>query len=619
MAEKAAVASSSGTGRLSFRQVMRAAVWCGLVAGLAEGVIDLTMAHYHVPAILSVSALTYPFLFVAVGALVWLLTAWLHGKAHRAAVFALLAGTATYGIGRAMGTFAPQWQAGVSALGIAVMAAILGAMWAPGTIRVVRRTMPWLAVVALVCLVVIPAWGMWSARETIEELPAISRQSPNVLLIIVDTLRADHLTPYGYSRDTSPNIAQIAQQGTLFDTAISGSSWTLPSHATMMTGVYPHVHGVVTTRKELAPDSLTLPWRLREAGYRTAAFSANNFFFSRRYGLGQGFVHFGDYFFSPTDAWNQLALISNAYNEVNLLGWRENTLGRQTAEDINRAALRWILADKRPFFVALNYLDVHDPYVPPQPYRHMFSKKLNPGGLVNIGVNLLPHLSPVQMQDEMDAYDGGIRYDDAQIGKLLASFGEHGLLQNTLVIFTGDHGEAFGEHGLITHANALYFSLIHVPLIFRWPGHVPAGMRIAQPISTKDIGATVLALVGQDSRPFPGRSLAELWNGQPNSSQWPSPISELALMPFDPDFPDYYGPLNSIVTPTLQYIVDPREGPLLYAWPKDPREDHNLAHDPGYAGALSQLQSELKAELHAGPRVLTAADGSTPPTTKPNE
>jgi arylsulfatase A-like enzyme len=609
MAEKV-VASSSGAGRLNFSEVMRVAVWCGLVAGLGEGIVDLTMAHYHAPAMMSVSALTYPFLFAAIGALLWLVTAWLHGRPHRATVFALLAGTATYSIGRSMGTFAPQWQAGVSALGIAIMAAVLGAGWAGAAIRVVRRTLPWLAGAALACVVVIPAWGIWSGHEAMEDLPAISSQAPNVLLIIVDTLRADHLSVYGYERDTSPNLVQIAQQGTVFDTAISGSSWTLPSHATMMTGVYPHVHGVVSTQKELAAHSLTLPWRLREAGYRTAAFSANTFFFNRRYGLGQGFIHFGDYFFTPDDAWNQLALISNAYNEVNLLGWRRNTLGRQTAADINRAALKWILSEKRPFFVALNYLDVHDPYTPPQPYRHMFSKEHDPGGLINIGVNLLPHLTPAQIHEEMDAYDGGIRYDDTEIGKLLAALHEHGLLHNTLVIITGDHGEAFGEHGLITHANALYLPLIHVPLILRWPGHVPAGLRVAQPVSTKDIGATALALVGQTSRPFPGRSLAELWNGQVNASQWPLPISELAQARFDPDFPNYYGSLNSIVTPTLQYIIDPRKGPLLYAWPKDPGELNNLAHDHAYAGVLSQLQSELHAEMQAWPSVLTAADGA---------
>ena len=147
------------------------------------------------------------------------------------------------------------------------------------------------------------------------------------------------------------------------------------------------------------------------------------------------------------------------------------------------------------------------------------------------------------------------------------------------------------------------------PLILRWPDHVPAGLRVAQPVSTKDIGATVLALVGQTSRPFPGRSLAELWDGQANASHWPLPISELAQARFDPDFPNYYGPLNSIVTPTLQYIIDPREGKLLYAWPKDRGEVNNLAHDPSYAGVLSQLQAELQAELHAWPRVLTAADG----------
>jgi arylsulfatase A-like enzyme len=591
--------ASSGAVHFSFSEAMRLSVWCGLAAGLGEGLLDLTTAHYHAPAMLSLSALVYPFLFIAIGALAWLASGLLGGRARRAAFFALLAGTAAYSLGRAAGTYAPQWEAGVSAAGITVMAAILGARRPRAAMGVVRRSLPWMALAALVCVVAIPIWGMWSAHEALATLPAISSSRPNVLLVIVDTLRADHLRAYGYQRDTSPNIDLLARQGTLFDTAISASSWTLPSHATMMTGVYPDMHGVDSTKRQLAPHFLTLPWRLRQAGYRTAAFSANTFFFTRRYGLGQGFLHFGDFFQSPADALDQLALVSNAYDEINRLGWRKNLLGRQTAEDINRVALAWMLSDpRRPFFVALNYLDAHDPYLPPEPYRDMFSQHKNPGGRINIGVNLLPHLSPAELHEEMDAYDGGIRYDDAQIGRLLAALDQHGLLQNTLVIITGDHGEAFGEHGLITHANALYFPLIHVPLIFLWPGHVPAGVRVEQPVSTRDIGATVLALTGETRRPFPGRSLEGLWTGQADPGSWPPPISELAEMHFERDFPDYYGPLEAVVSPTMEFIIDPREGPLLYNWKTDPEETMDLMRDPRYKEVVPELALELWAQSH---------------------
>lgn len=575
------------------------AVWCGLVAGLGEGLLDLTAAHYHVPTMLSLSALVYPFLFAALGVLVWLLCAWLGGRARRPLFFALLFGTAAYSIGRAASTYAPQWQAGISAAGIAVMAGILGARRPGAAMGMVRRSLPWMAAAALVCVVAIPIWGMWSARKALAALPPIPSSRPNVLLVIVDTLRADHLGAYGYERNTSPNIDRLARQGTLFDTAISASSWTLPSHATMMTGVYADVHGVDSTKRQLAPHSLTLAWRLRQAGYRTAAFSANTFFFTRRYGLGQGFQHFGDFFLSPADALDQLALVSNAYDEINRLGWRKNLLGRQDAEDIDRAALAWILSrPRRPFFVTLNYLDAHDPYLPPQPYRDMFSQHRNPGGRINIGVNLLPHLSPAELHEEMDAYDGAIRYDDAQIASLLAALDQHGLLHNTLVIITSDHGEAFGEHGLITHANALFFPLIHVPLIFDWPGHVPAGVRVARPVSTRDIGATVLALTQETRLPFPGRSLEGLWNGKADPGAWPAPISELAEMHFDPDFPDYYGPLEAIISPTMEFIIDPRKGPLLYNWKTDPEENTDLMRDPRYKDLVPELALELWAESH---------------------
>jgi len=382
--------------------------------------------------------------------------------------------------------------------------------------------LPWMAAAALICVVAIPIWGMWSARRVMAALPEISGSHPNVLLVIVDTLRADHLRVYGYERDTSPNIDRLARQGTLFDTAISASSWTLPSHATMMTGLYPDLHGVDSTKKQLAPHSLTLAWRLRQAGYRTAAFSANSFFFTRRYGLGQGFLHFGDFFLSPAGALDQLALVSNVYNEMVRLGWRKNLLGRLTADDINRAALAWILSGPhRPFFVTLNYLDAHDPYLPPQPYRDMFSQHHNPGGRINIGVNRLPHLSPAELHEEMDAYDGGIRYDDAQFGRLLAALDQHGLLQNTLVIFTSDHGCHFRTRNQ-EYKRSPHESSIHVPLMVQGPGFNNSQVLPQQPVHKAHVRrscrADSLRDLCRDARgispEYPIRRSSRLWSAE---------------------------------------------------------------------------------------------------------
>jgi arylsulfatase A-like enzyme len=150
---------------------------------------------------------------------------------------------------------------------------------------------------------------------------------------------------------------------------------------------------------------------------------------------------------------------------------------------------------------------------------------------------------------------------------------------------------------LLDHANALYFPLVHVPLVFYWPGHVPAGERIARPISTKDIAPTILALAGVPPDRLSGESLEALWSPHNDPSTWPLPISELAEMDdFVPQFPDYYGPLEAIVAPEAQYIVDPRLGPLLYDWKADPREVHNLIHDPRYQTLAAELGDDLRAE-----------------------
>ncbi|HEV2387109.1 MAG TPA: sulfatase [Candidatus Acidoferrales bacterium] len=582
-------------------QTVCVSAWFGLMAGLVEGILDLTVNHFHAPAILGVSVLFDLCLFVALGGLAWVVARTLRRRLPASVLLPLLSGILVYGWARTAAPREPEWEALIPAGSAAVIALLAGIVWPRQTAGFARKALPWTAAVAAACLIGIPVYGAWAERQARAALPAISPAAPNVLLVIVDTLRADRLSGYGYGRSTSPNIDRLAREGVAFDAAIAVSSWTLPSHASMMTGVYPDADGVETVSDQLRPRTLTLPWAMREGGYRTAAFSANMFLFNRRVGLGQGFMRFGDFFFTPADAIAQIYYVSAASNLLSQLGWERNLLGRESAAGINRAALAWIASDRRPFFLVLNYFDVHDPYLPPQPYRDMFSHRDLPGPVLNIGENIFPQLTPAEIANESNAYDGAIRYADAQLGNLLEELSRRCLLRNTLLIVTSDHGEAFGEHGLVDHANALYFPLIHVPLVFRWPGHIPPGVRVAQPVSTKDIGATALALLGLRQTGLPGRSLEPLWTGGTRPERWPAPISELAQAHFARDFPNYYGPLESVVTRAFQYIVDPRLGPLLYDWPSDPAETRNLVRQDGYRAAARALAATFAAASRSNP------------------
>jgi arylsulfatase A-like enzyme len=595
---KSEIRNGARAAGLSLRGTLEIAAWFGLVAGFAEGLVDLTTGHFHAPAILCVTLVADVALFLAVG-LVWWLFARLLGLLRRnpGVIFFVFVLILLYCVQANLLVALSLTNLAVTTLGAALLTIGLE-MRRRGFLRLLKRSLPWLAAAAVVSLVAIPVQGWWAERQAMAALPGIAPDAPNVVLVILDAVRADHLSCYGYNRATSPTIDRLAKEGALFETAISPSSWTLPSHASIMTGTYPHIHQTDKSTDELPPGFSTLAWALREQGYRTAAFSANRFYFSRRNGLGQGFIRFGDFFLSPSDAMFQVHWVQAVQGFAVHRGWVHSFLGRQTAEEINRAALQWIDENHRPFFLALNYFDAHDPYVPPQPWRHRFSKKLDPGGRINIGENLLPKLTPAQLQDEMDAYDGAIAYEDHQLARLLEDLDRRGLLRNTLVVVTADHGEVFGVHGLFDHANALYFPLIHVPLVFAWPGYVPAGARVAQPVSTKDIAATILGLLGQPAD-LPGDSLEALWRPGADPSGWPLPIAELAAMQIDPRFPDYYGPLKTIVSPEAQYIVDPREGALLYDWKHDPKEVRNLVHDPQYQGLAAMLGEELGAEQTA--------------------
>jgi arylsulfatase A-like enzyme len=477
-----------------------------------------------------------------------------------------------------------------------------------------KKTTPWIVAAWAVAFVGIQGGKWLHERNAAANLATASSGAPNVLVIVVDTLRADHVSSYGYPRPTTPNLDRLAQQGVRFDNAISPCSWSLPSHVSLVTGLYQFEHGVGSVQPEPwlgwgnkgMGGFPTLGEALEHRGYRTGAFSANRTYFSRDLGFGRGFVHFEDYFHSASDAFvrtlygREFARIYLKRSEHSLVKRTLRKLGftslldqdaegsgsyggafgvRKRAEVIHQEVVDWVDRDRQhPFFAFLNYFDVHDPYGGPRAY---------------------PKPSWPQ-QTDVDAYDNGVKYVDDYIGRLMEELGRRGLTNNTLVIITSDHGEALGQHHLRTHGKALYLEQIHVPLVVWYPGHVPAGVTVTTPVTNAAIPSTIMDLVGAQ-KTFPSSSLSTLWQtgGVPN---WPDPLSELArnaisdkedqaaktLVPTSST-----GAMKSLVTTRWQFITHETMGDQLYDWVADPAESNNFAGKPQSQATAGEMKARM--------------------------
>jgi arylsulfatase A-like enzyme len=477
-----------------------------------------------------------------------------------------------------------------------------------------RRTLPWVAAAAVVAFIAIHG-GVWLRERIATGKLSGAAGSPNVVVVLVDTLRADHMSLYGYPRQTSTNIENIARQGVTFDNAIATASWTLPSHASLLTGRYPHEH-LAEIDAPMDARYATLSEVMRDRGYRTGGFSANLFYFTRRGGFDRGFIHFDDFFYSLGDVFYRTlwGRILNRYVS-DRLGWGEFPQGKR-AEDVNREMLHWVDGDSgKPFFAFLNYFDVHTPYLPPPAYRGKFTSATADAGTVDkwppvpqedlhILHDVDPYLyrvltSAKGFQQAIDAYDNSVAYVDDQIGNLFSELRRRGLDKNTIVIITSDHGEELLDHGMVHHRNALYRDLIRIPLVYWAPGRIPAGLRIAMPISAASLPATVLNLTGDGTQQtFPIPSLTQLWQQPGTDPGWPNPISELHRYIYQPhDYPAHNGWLKAIVAPRWQLIVSETMPAELYDWSVDPQEQHNLASDPAESALAAELNTELWSEV----------------------
>ncbi|PYX18062.1 MAG: hypothetical protein DMG84_01320 [Acidobacteria bacterium] len=498
----------------------------------------------------------------------------------------------------------------IMALGVAVAFTRWIAKREASSVTFWKKSTPWLAAVFLLTLWAIQG-GKWAHEKiAVARLPAAPQSAPNVLVIVLDTLRADHLSSYGYSRPTSPEIDRIASQGVLFENAIAPCSWSLPSHASLLTGRAPSEHGMQNVQAMPWPGwgekSLSgypaLGEVLRHRGYRTGAFSANRIYFTRNVGLGRGFIHFEDYFDSVGDSFvrtlygrefarlylnrSENSKVTRALRYLGLESWLDKDSEgsgdfggaygvRKRASAVNQELMQWIDRDRQhPFFAFLNYLDVHYSYGGPPGY---------PKPDWDRGTTV-------------DEYDAGLKYVDDYIGRLLREL-ERREARNTIVVITSDHGESLGAHGLSYHGAALYRELIQVPLIISYPQQIPKGLRVAVPVSITGIPGTVMDLLA-DREPgvFPGPSLSALWKSQNQQTNWPYPISELAqtdiTVPADRAVEGKIpiatnGWMRSLVAPRWHLITHEKFGHQLYDWTNDPKESNNLIDSPeGRATAL---------------------------------
>jgi len=297
-------------------------------------------------------------------------------------------------------------------------------------------------------------------------------KKPNVLLILADTLRADHLGSYGYQRQTSPNIDKFAEECLLFERALSTSPWTKTTVGSIMTSLYPNEHNAFKWADNLSNANLTLTEIFRNENFRTFSAQANHIITSR-YGFHQGF---------------------QVYKEV------KNDL----AENLSDEFITWVDGKKgRPFFAYLHFMDTHYPYRVPEDYQRTFAGEgqshLNLEKLIAQDIRILTEMGMPQSDRDyiVDLYDDSIKYFDIHFGRILDALKANQLLDNTIIVLLSDHGEEFWKHGSFGHGHTLYNELLHVPLMIRYPAILPV-KKVTFPVSLIDLYPTILSLARID-------------------------------------------------------------------------------------------------------------------------
>jgi arylsulfatase A-like enzyme len=625
--------------RLGALSIVVLSVWCGLVAGLLEtGVIILRKRYVDPNHFYGMSRhftwlipLAYCLLFLVVGLVLALIfCSGARGRRMAPRALAALALLPPFLV-----AFPRIYGAAVLLLATGVAARIVPALErrAGGFARTVRLTFP--IAVCLVMILAASCWGTDRLKQWREESrPFPQAPSPNVLLIVLDTVSARHLSLLGYNRPTSPTIDELATRGICFTRAQATSSWTLPSHASMFTGRWPHElsTGWFTPLEAAFP---TVAEFLGARGYATGGFAGNLAYCSSDSGLARGFGTYRDFVVPDLTTLHFATLVGRVVDGIQgiesvctyALGipllrspadliWRLFGKSRKEAAVINREFLDWLSARQRPdrpFFAFLNFYDAHYPYDLPAGGIHRFGavpRNERETTILRDWVEIQKQRpSQRQIAFARDSYDDCVADLDERLGELIDELDRRTVLERTWVIITADHGESFGEHpGVFLHGSTLYQTEKLVPLLVIPPGGASSPKVVADAVSLRDLAATIVDVAGaKGGSPFPGASLARFWDASPAPvPPDPSPaLSELA--PERPPGSGHPGtnfglwPMASLIDGDWSYMR--REGDLLellFNLREDPGELRNLAGEPAMRATLERMRKAI-GSLTAGP------------------
>ena len=429
-----------------------------------------------------------------------------------------------------------------------------------------------------------PTSGSGVAGEVSDELPAkiapCRSTRPNVLLVVLDTVRADHLSCYGYSRKTTPNLDAFAATGRRYVNVLSPGGCTLPSHASLFTGLPVTAHGADFTHQFLDGRGATIAQELRDAGYQTAAWSCNPYYAGPRCGLDRGFETFG----RPSDA-----------------------------VQMHRELREWFLhayQPEKPFFIFLNYIEAHAPYCPPAEHMLQWATKetrakweAKPSEswprLVDHMVSGLDLFSPEEILEAQDLYDEEIAYLDTKLGQLFDFFSRNGLGEKTLMVVTADHGEHLNEHHMMEHNFSLYEPIVRVPLIVRFGDRFPIG-EDGRLVQSHDVFPTILEVAEVEWKRQPAHNCESLVGGEGAGARlavaeylvpYLEHIDRVAKSYPRIDCSRFLRSLRAVQVDNMKLILPSAGEPELYNLAKDPLELRNLA------GERSDVVRDLSAKL----------------------
>jgi len=452
----------------------------------------------------------------------------------------------------------------------------------------------------------------------------------NIIFIVMDTVRADHLSVYNYHRETTPFLKKIMEDSLVFEQCFSPSSWTLPSHASMFTGTYPTHHGVVDSGDVLSDQFVTLAEILRQNGYET--FGACYIpWVSKLTGLDRGFDVFIDQV-QRSGIWRVANILKKKHkksehsdnddtniNENDGLDvskisssryhWAKKLFFDDGASATNRILQKWI-SEKRgePFFAFLNYSEAHSIYHPPLGYRRKFIRgKTKPFWKLNYDFKEYMYNNLTMTKEDFDIlealYDGEIAYLDSQIESLFHFLKNQSLLENTMIIITSDHGEQFGERGFMGHVRNLYNSLIHVPLLIKLPNRELSGRR-DDLVQSHDIFPTILDYVGVDRNKYLGQIYSNsLFDGFIQKRKAEFVLSEYVYQPFSSDIYKKYPAANlekykyggrACVKSNLKYILMSNGERELYDLQGDAEEKANVISNWSDE-EITKLETEIES------------------------